>query len=107
MFVQEVTLKEAQDAIVNTEFVVIKLFSQTCAPCKALTPVLESVSDHFEQVRVIELDADGPGVSDLLKELGIRGVPTLLFYNTGAEIFRNTGYAPASKLKELFQRLTE
>ena len=107
MFVQEVTLKEAQDAVINTEFVVIKLYSQTCAPCKALLPALESVSDHFEPVRVVKLDADGIGVGDFLKEFGIRGVPTLLFYNGGAEIFRNAGYAPASKLKELFQRLTE
>lgn len=107
MFVQEVTLKEAQDAIVNTEFVVIKLYSDTCAPCKALLPVLENVSEHFEQVRVIKLNADGAGVREFLTDLGIRGVPTLLFYQQGGEMFRNAGYAPASKLKELFQRLTE
>lgn len=107
MFVQEVTLKEAQDAIINTEFVVIKLYSDTCAPCKALLPVLENVSEHFEQVRVVKLNSAGEGVKEFLTDLGIRGVPTLLFYHQGGEMFRNPGYVPASKLKELFQRLTE
>lgn len=69
-----------------------------CAPCKAVTPILEEIaSDH----RVVIIDADEEPVK--LAQLGVRGVPTMILFKDGKESKRISGMQTKETLLELFQ----
>jgi len=63
--------------------VLIDCYTPTCAPCAALAPVLEELSEQMQgKLAVEKVDvALNPAVA---RALGVRGVPTLLLYKDGA-----------------------
>jgi len=77
----------------NPEFVVVKVGSQMCSPCKKITPFLTDAFHQLDPARVscISLDMEASvEIFDYLKEKGvITTIPTLLLYNKG-----NASYIP-------------
>lgn len=73
--------------------VIVDVWSETCAPCRQLAPVLVKVATkHQERVRVVELSTDAE--PRLLAQLGVRATPTILVFNRGKELGRMTGFRP-------------
>lgn len=74
--------------------VIVDVWSETCAPCKQLVPVLiEVASKHQNRVRVAE--ASTRAEPRLLATLGVQATPTILVFNQGQEIGRMAGFRPA------------
>jgi thioredoxin 1 len=66
----------------NKEFSLVDVWAPWCGPCKLIAPIIDQVSNEFQgQLSVGKLNADDNG--DLVKELGIRNIPTLLFFKNG------------------------
>ena len=65
-----------------------------------MAPVLDELAaDHVGELLVAKLDTDAsPQVS---AAHGIRGIPTLILYRSGAEVARQTGAVPRSTLDEM------
>jgi len=80
--------------------VLVDFFADWCGPCKIMAPVLDELAaDHVGELLVAKLDTDAsPQVS---AALGIRGIPTLILYRSGAEVARQTGAVPRSTLDEM------
>lgn len=73
--------------------VIVDVWSNTCAPCKQLAPVLVRVATkHQGRVSVVELSTDAE--PKLLAELGVRATPTILVFDQGKEVGRMTGFRP-------------
>jgi thioredoxin 2 len=77
--------------------VLVDFYADWCGPCKVMAPVLDELAaDRIGEVLVAKLDTDAyPEVST---RLGIRGIPTLILYRSGAEASRQTGAVPRSAL---------
>ena len=57
--------------------VLVDFFTKTCAPCQAMNPILEEISEEFGNVKVAKVDvARNPDVSQMF---GIMSVPTIIF----------------------------
>jgi thioredoxin 1 len=57
--------------------VLVDFFTDTCAPCRAMNPILEEISEEFDNVKVAKVDvARNPDVSQMF---GIMSVPTIIF----------------------------
>ena len=57
---------------------VVDFYAQWCGPCKALSPILDEVSDEYAgKVDIYKVDVDQE--EDLAVAFGIRTIPTLLF----------------------------
>lgn len=70
--------------------VLIDFFATWCGPCKALAPVLKQVKDALEDnVSVLKIDIDKN--QSLATKLNVRGVPTLILYKNGKQIWRQSG----------------
>jgi thioredoxin-like negative regulator of GroEL len=75
--------------------VIVDVWSDTCAPCKKLVPVLIKVATKYEgKLRVAELSTQAEPA--LLAKLDVRATPTILVFTGGKEIGRMSGYRPAA-----------
>ena len=86
---RELTTDELKQKLDNGDKVLVDFFATWCGPCKALIPVLESISNDFDGVELIKMDVDQN--MDLAMELGIRSVPTVVLFEGRKEVFRTTG----------------
>jgi thioredoxin 1 len=62
-----------------------------CGPCKMIGPIVEEVAQEYaDKLRVFKMDVDAN--PDTPQGLGIRGIPTLIVFENGAEAKRIVGY---------------
>jgi thioredoxin-like negative regulator of GroEL len=75
---------------------VIKFSTPTCSPCKTYSPIFKQASTRFSDVNFEEVDCTVE--PDRAKELGIRMVPTTIFYKDDVEISRVNGVMELDKI---------
>jgi thioredoxin len=86
--------------------VVVDLWAPWCGPCKMVKPILEKLSGEYAgRVDLWQINADEN--QELVRELKVYGIPTLIVFRDGKEILRQVGAKPASALKELFESLSQ
>lgn len=57
--------------------VLVDFYTGACAPCKAMNPILEEISEEFKNIKVAKVDVvRNPDVSQMF---GIMSVPTVIF----------------------------
>jgi thioredoxin 1 len=82
---------------------ILKFFSKTCAPCRALNPIIDDISKETG-VLIESIDA----VEDTrASQYGIRAVPTLIFLKDDIEVDRKTGLLSKENLKDLIEKYNE
>lgn len=80
--------------------VLVDIWATWCQPCRTIGPIVDQISaDYVGKLSVGKLDADG--ARELISELGVRNIPTLLLYKDGVIVERNTGMASKEKIEEL------
>jgi len=68
-------LKNAGDKLVLVDF-----YTDWCGPCKMIYPFLEELArDNAESLQIVKMNCAGEN-RDLVNELGVRVLPTFMFY---------------------------
>lgn len=82
--------------------VVIDLWAPWCSPCRSISPALKKLALEYNgRVDLWKVNADES--QDLLKAMRVYGIPTLLVFRDGEEVYRLTGARPMGDLKRLFE----
>lgn len=82
----------------------VEFWAPWCAPCRTMTPDLErAAEENRDSVTLLRINADSS--HDLLRQLGVMGIPTLIGYQQGQEVFRRTGTQNMDGIREMFAAL--
>lgn len=82
--------------------VLIDFFAEWCGPCKLLAPILKQVKDELgSAVTILKIDVDKN--QELAAKYQVRGVPTLLLFKQGKQLWRQSGLMQKEDLIKLIK----
>ncbi len=82
--------------------IVVDFWAGWCMPCRAMEPALKRVAKEFEgRVDLLRIDADQ--APQVLASLRIFGIPTLIAYQNGKEITRQSGAQNDAGVRRIFE----
>ncbi|MFV0566500.1 MAG: thioredoxin [Flavobacteriaceae bacterium] len=89
--------------IVNQEKpILVDFFAEWCGPCKTMTPILKDVKDNLgNNASIIKIDVDKNQA--LAAQYQVRGVPTLILFKNGKQVWRQSGVVQKNELVQLIQ----
>jgi len=96
---KNVTSEDFQTEVLERKgAVLVDVWAEWCGPCKRMNPILSSLSDEFgDKLLVAKVDADSN--PELVEELKVKGIPTMILYVIGEPVKRIVGAQPRSALE--------
>jgi thioredoxin 1 len=84
-------MKSNFNTIINSETpVLIDFFADWCGPCKMLAPILKQVKEDLgDDIKIVKIDVDANQL--LAAKYQVRGVPTMLLFKSGKQVWRQSG----------------
>jgi thioredoxin 1 len=92
--------KSFKDIIATEPLVLVDFYTEWCGPCKMLKPILEQLHQEVgEDVKILKVDVDrNPRAA---ADYQIMGVPTLMLFKQGRQVWRQSGVMPLAALKQV------
>jgi thioredoxin 1 len=90
--------------LINTnQPVLIDFFAEWCGPCKVQSPILKELAGELgDKIKVIKIDVDkNPQIA---AQYAIQGVPTLMVFKEGKQLFRQSGMMSKPQLYEILTK---
>ncbi|MBL0341702.1 MAG: thioredoxin [Bacteroidetes bacterium] len=84
--------------MINSETpVLVDFYATWCGPCKMMSPILQDVAGKLgSTAKIIKVDVDKNPQAAAAFE--VRGVPTLIIFKNGKQIWRQSGVVQAQQL---------
>jgi thioredoxin 1 len=92
------------DEILKSEKpVLIDFYAEWCGPCKMLAPILKEVKEEIgDAATIVKIDVDASPQAS--QKFEIRGVPTLILYKNGEQVWRKSGLLDKQSLLSLLKQ---
>jgi thioredoxin 2 len=83
--------------------VAVDFYADWCGPCRMMAPAVDALAAHTQgKALVAKLNTDHS--SRTASGFGIRGIPTMIVFQHGREVARQSGAMPLEGLKQLLGR---
>ena len=84
-------MKSSFNTIIKSNIpVLIDFHADWCGPCKMLAPILKQVKEELgEAIKIVKIDVDKN--QPLAAKYQVRGVPTMLLFKNGKQLWRQSG----------------
>ena len=94
--------KTFQELIDGDQAVLVDFFATWCGPCKMMQPILEQTAKQLgDKVKILKVDVDKNQLA--ASKFQVRGVPTLILFQKGKILWRESGVVPAHQLVNTLQ----
>lgn len=92
-------MKNFKEIINQDKPVLVDFYATWCGPCKTMGPILENVKQKVgDKGTILKIDVDKN--QKLASELNISGVPTLIIYKNGKQVWRQSGVVDANTIQQ-------
>ena len=89
-----------EEVIQADELVIADFYSESCIPCKMLSPVLYELDTHYEgKIKIVKIKVGTE--FELAQRYEIHSTPTVLFFRKGRELESFTGYKDKDSMEEI------
>ncbi|MGL2986156.1 thioredoxin [Flavobacterium sp. RSSA_27] len=79
-----------QQLIQQDQPVLVDFFATWCGPCQMLAPILKEVKERLgDRITIIKIDVDKNQA--IAAQYQVRGVPTMLLFQNGKQLWRQSG----------------
>ena len=95
---QKITDANYKELLAQEKLVVVDFWAEWCGPCRSIAPAVDELAAEFEGKAIIgkyNVDDDNA----LSSEMGIRNIPTLLFFKGGKLVDKQVGASSKADLK--------
>ena len=94
------------NSIINSsELVLIDFHANWCGPCKVLAPILKDVKQELaDTIKIIKIDVDKN--QTLASEYQVLGVPTLMLFKNGKQVWRQSGVLQKNDILNIINQHT-
>ena len=100
MEVLKVTSENFEKEVLQSDkTVLVDFYADWCGPCKMLSPVVDSVANENEDIKVVKVNVDD--AQDLAIKYQVMSIPTLVVIKNGQEINRSVGVVSKSEIEEM------
>ena len=83
--------------------VAVDFYADWCGPCRMMAPAVDALASQVQgKALIAKLNTDISGRT--AGGFGIRGIPTMIVFQKGKEIARQSGAMPLEGLKQLMAR---
>ncbi len=83
---------------------VVDFWAEWCGPCKMLSPIIAQLAEEYDG-KIVVGKCNVEEAEDVAAEMGIRNIPTLIFFKNGQEIDRVVGAQSKTALQSKFDAL--
>jgi thioredoxin 1 len=83
--------------------VVVDCWAAWCAPCRMLSPIIDTLADEKTDISFAKLDVDHN--RSIPMRYGIMSIPTLLYFKDGVLVDKTLGALPKSAIEGRLVRL--
>lgn len=90
--------------IINSEVpVLVDFYATWCGPCKMMSPILDEVAKSVQgKAKVIKIDVDKNKHAASVYQ--VRGVPTLILFKNGKQVWKQSGVVQAHQLIQIINQ---
>jgi thioredoxin 1 len=88
----------------NTKLIIVDLWAPWCGPCRAMEIAFNQISQKYlGQVDVLKINADES--PEVLRNLGVLGIPTVIGFFKEKEVILRTGLQSPETLDIIFDAI--
>ena len=101
----KVSIDNFENEVLKSEKPVLAdFYSDSCIPCKMLSPVLSQVEGEYQdRIKVAKINVNFN--SELTEKYGVQAAPTLVFFKNGEEIERLRGAVRKDRISGILEKL--
>jgi len=97
-------MKSSFKKLISSETpVLIDFFADWCGPCKMLAPILKDVKEELgDAIKIVKIDVDKN--QSLASTYQVRGVPTMVLFKNGKQVWRQSGVLQKNDIVRVVQQ---